>query len=101
MPFMQAVVERANSTFNSTNIESVAPSLFEPGKDLLDAAMTLEIVKTYSERNHFSLWPRSIQESLRATLYEAVTRSPRVPVQMIWKPAAGLGIGVWEAAGVN
>ncbi len=101
MPFMQAVVERANMAFNSKNIESVAPSLFEPGKDLLNAAMTLDVVQSVAERSHFSQWPRSIQEALRATLYDAVSRSPRVPVQMIWTPAAGFGIGIWEAAGVN
>lgn len=101
MPWMQAVVERANTAFNSTNIGSVAPTLFEPGRSLLDAATALEIVQSHAERKHFSLWPRSLQESLRATLYDALTRNPRVPVQMIWKPAAGFGIATWEAAGVN
>jgi hypothetical protein len=101
MPWMQAVVERANERFNRKNIESIDPTLLAPGKTLLSAAVALEIVQNDQEIQQFSLWPSSLMASVQATLYDAVSRDERVPVQFSWTPAAGFGVGAWEAAGVG
>ena len=103
MPFMQAVVARANTALNSTNIATTAAAaqaLLAPGNSLFAAAKTL-IGLSPAEEAHFSLWPSSVQKSLQAALYDAVTRDPPVPVQLLWTPAAGFGVSIWEAAGVN
>lgn len=104
MPWMQAVVERANTQFRSANIANQTQAqkaslldLLAPGKALVDAAAALEIVTNKQERDHFDVWPSSLKEALRATLHDAVNRG--VPVQFSWRPAAGFGIAVWEAAG--
>jgi hypothetical protein len=96
MPWEQtAVVQDANTTFNSTNINGVDETLLEPGKTLLSAAEALGIGSAYPPGQvaaAFNRWPPAVQEAIRAALYEAVTSNPRVPVQFTWVHAPGFGV---------
>lgn len=101
MPWMQAIVERANMRFNRFNIDSVPTALFEPGRSLVSAAVAMELATDMDEMNAFGVWPSSVQEAVRATLFDALCRENRVPVQFAWTPAGGYGAEIWEASGVN
>lgn len=105
MPFMNAVVVQANTAFNSANLAATAAQakvLLAPGSGntLVDAATTL-LKLSPVHAAQLNLWPPSVLAALQAALYDAVNRAPPVSVQFLWTPAAGHGLAIWEAAGVD
>lgn len=104
MPMMQAFVERVNTRFNRTNIDSVDASLLSPGNNLADAATRSTqgagaIRGTAAEAqyitNNFSV---ADLDKLREILHWAVTQETRVPVQFLWVPGPDASIEYWHVA---
>jgi len=107
MPWMQAVLERANTQFNSEHIGAQNPGQFAMEKDFVAEIQSLGIVQDEREASHVRNWPPAVLLAMQAVVQNAVARSAglapaeTVPVQFTWTPAAGFGVSVWEAGGVG
>lgn len=107
MPWMQAVLERANTQFNSQHIGQQDPGQFSMDQDFVDQIQAMGIVEGQHEASHVRNWPESVLLAMQAAVMNAVARSQglpaeeTVPVQFTWTPAAGFGVSVWEAGGVG
>jgi len=107
MPWMQAVLERANTQFNSDHIGQQDPGQFAMEKDFVQEIESLGIVQGDREATHVRNWPESVLLAMQAAVLSAVARSAGKPpeeavtVQFTWTPAAGFGVSVWEVGGVN
>lgn len=99
MPYLQGMAERMNTSMNRVNIGGVDATLFEPGKDLVAAAQALGIAPGDTEQAYLSTMPSGMKEAIRATLYDALTRTPRLPVQVTWAAGYDWELNLFESAG--
>lgn len=99
MPYLQGMAERMNTAMNRVNIAGVDPALFEPGKDLVAAAQALGIAAGDTEQAYLNSMPRGMKEAVRATIYDALIRTPRLPVQVTWAAGYDWELGLFESAG--
>jgi len=104
MPYMQAMVESANTALNRNNIGNfnaaqVAPGAV-PSNMILSAAVSSlpEVVLKDAARAYLDSWPLGLQETVRAAVYSAVTR--KLPVTFAWMPGYDFKITVTEAPGI-
>jgi hypothetical protein len=58
----------------------------------------LEIATTPAEIAYLEAWPEGQKEVLRALLYNALTRSPRVPVMFAWRAKYDYQLTIHETA---
>jgi hypothetical protein len=100
------VVEKLNDRFNSQRITGVNPELLADGQSLPNALQQIGLIG--QGPNPFADWPSTVLESIRAGLYNAVTRSlaaededERVPVQFGWSEGVGYAAEIWEAESQN
>jgi hypothetical protein len=101
MPNMQAMIERLNARFNREAIDQLDAELVAPGTTLAVAARKIGAAQTSAEREYIASWPAGQQEAVRAALYSALTRSPRLPVTMAWTPGYDFEVRISEAAGTR
>jgi hypothetical protein len=84
-----------NTSFGNDNIGSVRPDLFEPGRTLAQAAAEMDL-----DQAGFGNWiekvPAGIQEAIRATIYSALTRSPRSAITFMWVPGNDYALSIWD-----
>ena len=101
MPKMQALIERLNAVLSRDNIDQVDADLLAPGTSLAVAARKLVVSVSAAEARYIASWPQGQQEAVRAALYSALARNPRLPVTMSWAPGYDFEISIWEAAGTR
>ena len=99
MPIFGKISERANTTFGSANIRSVAPQPLAEGQSLSDLARSLDLATQSYETEYLDSWPEALQETIRATLNSAVQRG--VPVQITWTAGYDFSVFVAEAKSVG
>jgi hypothetical protein len=96
MPKVVRVAERLNQVFGRENIDRFSPELLAPGTTLASAAREFKLAVSDREMAYLSSLPAGEQEALRAALYSALTRSPRLPVTFAWAPGYDYELTVWE-----
>src|SRR5690242_6846858 len=101
MPIMQGIIERLNVLLNRKNLEHLDADLVAPGQSLAAAARAVGAVTAAYEQAFIESWPSSLQEVIRAALYSAATRKPRIPVTFSWTPGYDFEVSVWEAPGTR
>jgi hypothetical protein len=101
MPIMQGVIERLNAVFHRKHIREVDPALLAPGASLSTAARKVGAARALFEREFIDSWPPALQETIRAAIYSALTRKPRIPVTFSWAPGYDFEVSIWEAAGTQ
>ena len=101
MPYLQGMAEVVNTQMNRNNIGEVNAALFAPGTDLVEAARTLGVVPPGNTPGSAFLdtMPSGMKEALRAIIYDALIREPRLPVQLTWEAGYGWGMNMAEAPG--
>jgi hypothetical protein len=90
MPMLESTAFRLTDAFGPARIDtSVAKAAdFAPGKQL-----TATLLFAPRSREHVALTeyieliPPAVQETLRATVYHALTAHPATPVMFVWRPA--------------
>jgi len=104
MPYMQAMVDSANTALNRTNIGSFDHSMVKPGAvpsniGLSAAVSGLPGAQLSNEaRAYLDSWPLGLQETVRAAVYSAATR--KLPVAFAWMPGYDFKVTVTEAPGI-
>lgn len=101
MPIMQGIIERLNVVLDRKHIHKVDAAVVAPGTSLAAAARAVGAVAASFEREFIDSWPPSLQEVIRAAIYSALTREPRIPVTMSWTPGYDFEVSVWEAPGTG
>lgn len=99
MPYMQAMTLRANALLGGEPLKTLDPVVLAPGANLADAAKKVGIVVRDEEYAFLNSWPAGLKEAIRALLYNALTREPRLPVTIAWTPGYDFGLTASEAAG--
>ncbi len=102
MPTMQTMVARLNTTFSPSNIGSVDPVNFDPGKDLVQAAVLYGIATTTGEQDYLRKMPESLREAIRSMIHCDTCRKTRLPISWAWlpgAPGAGWEMTICEVAG--
>jgi hypothetical protein len=98
VPIFQKMAVRFNRVFGEpTGIES---RLFEPdGPSLAEAIAELGIAETDAEIAYWKNLPRGIQASLRALIYDDLSRENPVHVTIAWLPSYDYELTVMDAPG--
>lgn len=99
MPYMQAMTARANNILGAASINAIDANLVAPGRNLADAAKDMGIAQRDEEYAFLDSWPAGMKEAIRALVYSALTREPRLPVTIAWNPGYDFGLTVSEAGG--
>lgn len=99
MPYMQAMTLRANALLGGETLKTLDARLLAPGANLADAAKAVGMVVRDEEYAFLDSWPSGLKEAIRALVYSALTREPRLPVTIAWQPGYDFGLTVHEAAG--
>src|SRR6266581_6063539 len=99
MPWVQRMAEIANARFSRERISDIDLAWLAPGTGLAEIADKLEIATTPPERQYLSSWPVGQQEALRAAIYSALNREPRLPVTFMWAPGYDYELSIFETAG--
>lgn len=99
MPYMQNFVAVLNSILDKSHIDALDPTLLAPGTQLGGTVQQLGIT-TPPVVEFIQSWPIGLQEAVRAALYSAVTRTPRLPVTFAWAPAYDFELNIWEAGAI-
>jgi len=101
MPASHAMLPEFNRVFSPEYIRELDPELLAPGSNLVESAKLLQeegLIKINPTGIEFlEQVPPSLQEGVRAVLFNAVTRG--LPVQFAWAPAYDFELNVWEATG--
>jgi hypothetical protein len=96
---LQAFVSDLNRKFGNEQIVQTAglAKAFAPGEPL-DAAFVVKknsaaykVVQSYLKKI-----PANLSESLRATIYGALTSKPAKPVTFAWAPGYDFELSVWD-----
>jgi hypothetical protein len=92
-----------NLLFSPKNIDRVETTMLAPGCELADTVRNLQKggAMDVPETGIAFLQsvPVALQEAVRAVLYSAVTRSPRLPVMFAWAPGYDYELTISEATG--
>jgi len=98
MPYMQAMVDSANTALNRDNIGSFSATQVAPGLTLSDAVASIPgVVMGVKARAYLDSWPLGLQEVVRGAVHSAVTR--KLPVTFAWMPGYDFKVTVTEAPG--
>jgi hypothetical protein len=101
MPWIQRLAEIANRRFSREMINELDLGAFGSEKSLADIAAALEIATTPPEVAYLRGWPAAQQEAVRAALFSALNREPRLPVTFAWTPAYDYEVAIFESAGTS
>jgi hypothetical protein len=99
MPQFQAMVERANATFNRDTMGGVNAAFFAPGADVVASLVALNVIRTPAERAFVDALPSAVKETVRGSIHDGLTGSPPVPVQFLWMPAGHVEVRVTSVPG--
>lgn len=99
MPNFNAMVERANVSFNRLNIGSLPKDLLAPGASFVEAAQTAGIALNSADAEVLAAIPPGVTEAFRSALHSAIQRE--VPVQIGWAPGYDYELSVWESKGTS
>jgi len=97
MPAFQVMCSLANEAFAASRIHKIDPKILSAGAGLADIMDKLELVPHEAYRGYLSNWPAALQEAVRAAVFNAVSREPRMPVHFAWAPAYDYSVKIWEA----
>lgn len=97
MPNFNAMVERANISFNRQDIGGVPKDLLAPGADFVEAARAAGIALNPADAAVLGAIPAGVTEAFRGALHSAIQRG--VPVQITWAPGYDYELSVWESKG--
>jgi hypothetical protein len=110
MPQFQAAVEKTNVALGRDNIENIDPAWFGEGQDLamgvsLAAAANPKVGAsaniTAGEQGAIGTIPVALREAMRSAIHSALTDAAgRVPVQVLWMPAAAYEVTITSTPGV-
>ncbi|HUO88289.1 MAG TPA: hypothetical protein VMU08_03870 [Rhizomicrobium sp.] len=99
MPMLQAFVNDLNRKFGTEQIAQTAglAKAFAPGEPL-DAGFVVrknsaayKVIQSYLRKI-----PESVSESVRASIYRALTSKPAKPVTFAWAPGYDFELNVWD-----
>ena len=104
MPYFQAMVERANATFNRDTMGAVNAALFAPGADVVASLVAIRVIRTDAERTFVEALPSTVKETIRGAIYDGLTADPAkgeppVPIQFLWMPAGHVDVVVSSVKG--
>jgi hypothetical protein len=99
MPYFQAMVERANETFNRTRMRAINPALFAEGEDFVDALSAIGVVTTDQERDFLRKLEKGDLEQIRQAIHSALTANPPYPVQFLWMKAGHVDVHAQHTPG--
>lgn len=100
MPMLQTMASRLNSLFGVPAITGISPDLFAPGRSLADAANALAVDDGLAGAGaYIAQLPASMQEAIRAAVYENLLRITPLAVTWAWAPAYDYELSIWEAPG--
>jgi hypothetical protein len=99
MPALQLMAERANATFNRSNVGRIAPTVFD-NRSFGEIATDLGIAKTSIEREYLDMWPASLQEGIKAIIRSAIVRENPLPVTICWAPGYDFEMLVAESKSI-
>lgn len=99
MPHLQAMAELANAAWSRERIDEIDAGLFEPGKNLVEAAVAVGVCATPSAQEVLGSFPDGEQEAIRAAIFSALSRSPRLPITFAWAPGYYFEVLISEVAG--
>ena len=95
MPWMQAMVDEANTKFNRSNIGGVNPAPLEaPGATLAAAAGGVGLAVSAQALAYLNTWPMGLQRAIVAAVAGAARQ--KLPVTFAWAPAAHFQVSFWE-----
>ena len=97
MPAFQVMTSHANACFSVDAMDNVEEEKLAPGRRLCDIMDDLGLVPDPNYLAYLDAWPIALQEAIRAVVYDAMCRSPRIPVHFAWAPAYDYGVKIWEA----
>lgn len=100
MPTAQRMLDMANGMLNRVNIDKFDETLVTLEEPISDETYLSQGL-TRAEVDYLRSWPESLKMAIRAALYSAVRRRPRVPVTMAWAPGYDFELTVWEAPGTR
>jgi hypothetical protein len=103
MPKMQTTLGGLNAAFSATGRPATVPKKedFAPGT-LVHEALAAHGAEPGTPlhralKNHLETLPGAIKETLRATIYHALSTTPPTHVTFAWAPAYDHEITVWHA----
>lgn len=98
MPGLQTVLSRINLAFGRDQIAQVAADAYAPGKPLGPPETAIP-----KDSPLYQLWleyvrqvPQSIQEAMRAIIYQALSSKPPTTITFAWAPAYDYELTVWQ-----
>jgi hypothetical protein len=102
MPAREGAVFKLVGAFGPANINQTAANAaaFAPGRSLSADFFYPRGSKDHDGLNaYLARMPSAVKESIRATLYHALTSSPAIPVVFMWRPAYyfATSIAQWPA----
>ena len=101
MPAYQTMLGELNKFLSPPASEELDPELFAPGRDFTEAADVLGVTRMEGVSGYIEKMPDAIIQSLRAAIYSALARSPRMAVTVAWAPGYDFELNVWEAPGTS
>lgn len=97
MPMLETAAFNLNAAFAPTKINATAADAgaFAPGMPLRADFVYPAGSAEYGElTTYLGLMPAAVKESIRATIYFALTRNPAVPVTFTWRPGYYFSVAV-------
>jgi hypothetical protein len=97
---MQTAVSAMNTTFGAEQIGEVSPEPFAPGSDgagsLSEAFRAVGVDLGDATAAYIDTWPSALQASVKAAVFENLSRAGRVPITFAWAPGYDFEVTMWD-----
>jgi hypothetical protein len=102
MPALQTAATHLNNAFRDDNIDQTATNrdAFAPGERLSSAIANFLPEQSRLRKplaSYFDSLPGSLQESIRGTIYYALSTSPPTHITFAWAPSYDFELTTWQA----
>jgi hypothetical protein len=101
MPDGQVMSGRLNKLFAVPEISELDPQDFAQGADLVALADRFGVAQNGRETGFLSSIPKGILESMRALIYDDLSRPEPLAITWSWAPAYDFELSVWECPGTQ
>ena len=96
MPAFQTMMGELNK-----HLDTIDPELFAPDREFTEAADELGVTRMAGVAPYINTIPVAVAHSMRAAIYSALTREPRMAVTIAWAPGYDFEVDIWEAPGTS
>lgn len=100
MPGLQTILGQLNTAFGRDGIKKLAEKkeVYAPGKSIVTGLVVQSKMALHKDWGQYLTGiPMSMQEALRAIIYQALSTTPPTQITFAWAPGYDYELTIWQA----